>query len=137
MLSIEPISVGSLGSGGAEVFGYGEAFAQELQRIGKTVQTILDGMAGRLDAASAEVDNGLIRDSLRDGDYFLAVARSLLAGTNHPPVPTFLGQDSPVLTDTQSLLSLSAAFSCVMSDETESGRQLCQSKPRASSAARP
>ena len=32
----------------------------------------------------------------RDADYFLAVARSLLAGTNNPPVPSVLGQDARV-----------------------------------------
>ena len=35
LLSIEPTTVAKLGSGGAEVFGYGEAFAQELQRVGQ------------------------------------------------------------------------------------------------------
>src|SRR5258708_7001553 len=33
LLSIEPSSTTGLGTGGAEVFGYGEAFAHELQRI--------------------------------------------------------------------------------------------------------
>ena len=35
LLSIEPPRVAKLGSGGAEVFGYGEAFAEELKRIGQ------------------------------------------------------------------------------------------------------
>src|SRR6266536_2008909 len=35
LLSIEPSTVAKLGSGGAEVFGYGDAFAQELQRVGQ------------------------------------------------------------------------------------------------------
>src|SRR3989442_4193564 len=35
LLSMEPGGAARLGSGGAEVFGYGEAFAQELQRIGQ------------------------------------------------------------------------------------------------------
>jgi hypothetical protein len=35
LLSIEPGGLAELGSGGAQVFGYGEAFAQELQRIGQ------------------------------------------------------------------------------------------------------
>src|SRR5262245_12263896 len=35
LLSIEPSSGAKLGSGGAEVLGYGPAFAQELQRIGQ------------------------------------------------------------------------------------------------------
>jgi Protein of unknown function (DUF3160) len=61
-----------------------------------SVQTILDGMASQLTVASAEVGNGVLQDSLRDADYFLAVARSLLAGTNNPPVPSVLGQDARV-----------------------------------------
>ena len=35
LLSIEPTTVAKLGSGGAEVFGYGDAFTHELQRIGQ------------------------------------------------------------------------------------------------------
>src|SRR5262249_34892157 len=35
LLSVEPSAVSMLGSGGAEVFGYGAAFAKELQRIGQ------------------------------------------------------------------------------------------------------
>src|SRR5882724_9571305 len=35
LLSIERNQIAKLGNGGAEVFGYGEAFAQELQRIGQ------------------------------------------------------------------------------------------------------
>ena len=35
LLSIQPSNVAKLGSGGAEVFGYADAFAQELQRIGQ------------------------------------------------------------------------------------------------------
>src|SRR5690349_5614274 len=53
-------------------------------------------MASQLTVASAEVGNGVLQDSLRDADYFLAVARSLLAGTNNPSVPSVLGQDARV-----------------------------------------
>ncbi len=35
LFSIRPNGVGKLGNGGAEVFGYAEAFAQELQRVGQ------------------------------------------------------------------------------------------------------
>src|SRR5689334_2558717 len=35
LLSVEPPAVAKLGTGGAEVFGYGDVFAQELQRIGQ------------------------------------------------------------------------------------------------------
>src|SRR5205085_8955120 len=55
-----------------------------------SANTILDGMASQLTVASAEVRNGVLQDSLRDADYFLAVARSLLAGTNNPPVLSVL-----------------------------------------------
>jgi len=61
-----------------------------------SVQTILDGMASQLTAASAQVGNGVLKDSLLDADYFLAVARSLLAGTNTAPVPSLLRQDPRV-----------------------------------------
>jgi hypothetical protein len=61
-----------------------------------SVETMLDGMAAQVAAADAAVGNGALRDSLRDADWFLAVARSLLAGTNQPPVPSVLGQDARV-----------------------------------------
>src|SRR5207247_8750932 len=35
LLSIQPRDIAKLGTGGAEVFGYGDAFAQELKRIGQ------------------------------------------------------------------------------------------------------
>jgi hypothetical protein len=61
-----------------------------------SVGTMLDGMAAQVAAADAEVGNGPLHDSLRDADWFLAVARSLLAGTNQPPVASVLGQDARV-----------------------------------------
>jgi hypothetical protein len=61
-----------------------------------SVGTMLDGMAAQVAAADAVVGNGPLHESLRDADWFLAVARSLLAGTNQPPVPSVLGQDARV-----------------------------------------
>ncbi len=61
-----------------------------------SVGTMLDGMAAQVAAADAEVGNGALHDSLRDADWFLAVARSLLAGTNQPSAPSVLGQDARV-----------------------------------------
>jgi hypothetical protein len=61
-----------------------------------SVGTMLDGMAAQVAAADAEVGNGPLQDSLGDADWFLAVARSLLAGTNQPQVPSLLGQDALV-----------------------------------------
>jgi hypothetical protein len=75
-----------------------DAMLEEVEEtyLFNSVQIMLDQMAGRVSAASAEVANGILQDSLLDADYFLAVARSLLAGTNSPPVPSLLGQDARV-----------------------------------------
>src|SRR6266851_1013808 len=57
-----------------------DAMLEEIEEtyLYNSVQIMLDGMAGRLTAASAEVGDGVLRDSSLDADYFLAVARSLL-----------------------------------------------------------
>ncbi|PYI87121.1 MAG: hypothetical protein DME26_07155, partial [Verrucomicrobia bacterium] len=75
-----------------------DAMLEEVEEtyLFNSVQAMLDGMANRVTAASAEVGNGVLRDSLLDADYYLAVARSLLAGTNNPPVPSLLGQNARV-----------------------------------------
>jgi hypothetical protein len=54
---------------------------------------ILDGMAGQVITASRVYGNSVLKDSLLDADYFLSVARSLLAGS---PVSNQLGQDARV-----------------------------------------
>src|SRR5437762_11071977 len=61
-----------------------------------SMQAMLDAMAGQVDAASTQVGNGVLHDSLLDADYFLAVARSLLAGTDNAPVPSLPGQNARV-----------------------------------------
>ena len=61
-----------------------------------SVGTMLNGMAAQVAAAAAQVGNGPLQDSLLDADWFLAVARSLLAGTNQPPVASVLRQDARV-----------------------------------------
>jgi hypothetical protein len=75
-----------------------DAMLEEVEEtyLFNSVQTMLDGMAARVAAASVEVGNGVLRKSLLDADYFLAVARSLLAGTNNPPATSILGQDARV-----------------------------------------
>jgi hypothetical protein len=75
-----------------------DAMLEEIEEtyLFNSVQTMLDAMAAQLPAASSVVGNGALRDSLLDADYFLAVARSLLAGTNNPPVPSLLSQDARV-----------------------------------------
>src|SRR5437879_4260462 len=75
-----------------------DAMLEEIEEtyLFNTFQTILDAIASQIPAAAAQVGSGALQDSLLDADYFLAVARSLLAGTNSPPVPTQLGQDARV-----------------------------------------
>lgn len=62
-----------------------------------SIGKMLDGMAGQLDTASAAVGEGVLKESLLDADYFLAVARSLLAGSNAPTISSVFGQDVRVL----------------------------------------
>ena len=75
-----------------------DAMLEEIEEtyLFNSVQAMLEAMAGQVAAASSEVGTGVLKDSLLDADYFLAVARSLLARTNNPPVPSFLGQDARV-----------------------------------------
>src|SRR5262249_36518119 len=54
---------------------------------------LLAGMAAEVPAAQRRYGKGVLADSLTDADYFLAVARSLLAGR---PVRTHLGQEERV-----------------------------------------
>lgn len=65
-------------------------------------QKILDGMAGAIPAAAAQSPS-VLHDSLLDADYFIAVARSLLAGQN---VASKLGQDARVQTTLNSVNGL-------------------------------
>lgn len=81
-----------------------DAMLQEVEEtyLYSSAGRMLDGMAAQVAAANATAGNGVLRDSLRDADWFLAVARSLLAGT---AVPSVLGQDAQVaatLADIQS-----------------------------------
>ena len=67
------------------------------------IETMLDAMAAQLPAAVAQVGNGPLKDSLRDADFFLAVARSLLAGRQ---IDSHQGQNALVaatLADVQTL----------------------------------
>ena len=84
-----------------------DAMLEELEEtyLFNSVQQILDRMASHLPEAWAEAGSGVLKDSLMDADYFLAVARSLLAGTN-TMIPSMLGQDGRVvetLADVQAL----------------------------------
>ena len=71
-----------------------DALLEEIEEtcLFNSVETLLDGMAAQIPNASAEASAAL-RDSVSDADYFLAVARSLLAGQ---VVGTHLNQDARV-----------------------------------------
>jgi hypothetical protein len=58
-----------------------------------SVDNLLSGMAAQLSVADQQAGQGVLRDSLLDADYYLAVARSLLAGLSTASV---LGQDARV-----------------------------------------
>jgi hypothetical protein len=58
------------------------------------IREILDAMAQQITAAHAEAAPGVFEESLLDADYFITVARSLLA--NSQQQPSSLGQDPRV-----------------------------------------
>ena len=60
-----------------------------------TLGGLLDALAAKVPEAANQVGEGVLRDSLYDADYFLAVARALLAGTGAPGLSP-LGQDARV-----------------------------------------
>lgn len=68
-----------------------DAVLEELERtyLSKSLDEILAGMAAKLPAGQAAYGKGVLARSVADADYFIAVARSLLAGKQ---VPTVLGK---------------------------------------------
>ena len=75
-----------------------DAILQEVEEthLFNSVGAMLDGMAGKVAEADVTVGQGVLFNSLRDADWFIAVARSLLAGTNQPPIASVLDQDARV-----------------------------------------
>jgi hypothetical protein len=65
----------------------------EQTALAPALAQILDGMAANVPAAEKDYGKGVLADGLADADYFLAVARSLLAGR---PVESRLGQGERV-----------------------------------------
>jgi hypothetical protein len=59
----------------------------------RSLDEILAGMAQKIPEAQSQYGNGVLASSVLDADYFLAVARSLLAGK---AVKTYLNQDTRV-----------------------------------------
>jgi hypothetical protein len=50
----------------------------------ENVRQIIEGMASKVQDAAAQAGDGPLKDSVWDADYFLTVARSLLAGGKQP-----------------------------------------------------
>src|SRR5262249_32167438 len=65
----------------------------ETEMLIPALEEILAGMSAQIPNAQESYGNGLCGDSVADADYFLAVARSLLAGRH---VPSALEQDERV-----------------------------------------
>jgi hypothetical protein len=65
----------------------------ETNYLAPTLDEILTAMAARVPEAHKQYGGGVLAESLKDADYFLAVARSLLAGQQ---APTHLGQEERV-----------------------------------------
>ncbi|HEV3259022.1 MAG TPA: DUF3160 domain-containing protein, partial [Gemmataceae bacterium] len=72
-----------------------DAMLEELEEshLAPELEALLAGMAAAVRDAQDRYGKGVLADSLTDADYFLAVARSLLAGR---PARTHLGQDERV-----------------------------------------
>ncbi len=72
-----------------------DAMLEELEEtyLSKSLDEILAGMAENVAAANKAYGDGVLGESVSDADYFIAVARSLLAGQ---PVKTMLDQDERV-----------------------------------------
>jgi hypothetical protein len=72
-----------------------DGMLEELEEtyLSASLDEILTAMAKSIPAAQKEYGNGVLSDSLADADYFLAMARSLLAGKQ---VPSALNQDARV-----------------------------------------
>lgn len=78
---------------------------EELEAVylSRSLEKMLDGMAAQIPAAWQQAGNGVLADSIRDADYYLAVARTLLAGTNRT---TYLSQDTRVAATIQAINNL-------------------------------
>lgn len=68
-----------------------------------SVRQMLDGMSSKMAEAAALAGRGPLKDSVLDADYFLAVARSLLAGK---PQASVLGQQPRVAATLKAIADL-------------------------------
>ena len=83
-----------------------DAILQDLETtyLSVSLAAMLEGMAGQMAPLAQAYGAGELKQSVLDADYYLAVARSLLAGAS---VPSVLGQDSAVAATLAGVESLS------------------------------
>lgn len=74
--------------------------------LSPTFETLLQGMAGQVSALNGQVVSTPLANGVRDADYFIAVARSLLTGTNYYGS---LGQNAQVLSTLNAIANLQPA----------------------------
>jgi hypothetical protein len=62
-----------------------ETMLEELEEtyLAPTLQSVLEGMSGQVSGLWSQSSGTALPNGVRDGDYFLAVARSLITGTNY------------------------------------------------------
>ncbi len=106
-----------------------------------SLEKMLDGMAAQVSAAAAEIGNGALKQSAEDADYFLSVARALLAGSNAPSARSSLGQNERVvqtLADVRAekLMPLELMGFCRMVDFSLSAQSRGRSQSNGSANAR-
>jgi hypothetical protein len=79
-----------------------DGMLEELEEtyLASSLNEILTGMAREIPAAEKEYGKGVLAESLADADYFLTMARSLLAGKQ---ISTALNQDGRVTTTLQAV----------------------------------
>ncbi|MCL5099261.1 MAG: DUF3160 domain-containing protein [Candidatus Omnitrophica bacterium] len=72
-----------------------DSVLEELEEVylSPTLGQILDGMAAKIPETWQQYQGGALKDSILDADFFLTVARSLLAGVSQP---SLLNQDARV-----------------------------------------
>jgi hypothetical protein len=79
-----------------------DGMLEELEEtyLASSLDQILMGMSREIPAAAKDYGNGVLAESLTDADYFLTMARSLLAGKQ---LPTALNQDGRVAATLQAV----------------------------------
>ncbi|MCI0537579.1 MAG: DUF3160 domain-containing protein [Verrucomicrobiales bacterium] len=75
-----------------------DALLQELEEtyLYASLEKLLDQMALGVSSTAGEISSGTLKPSVEDADYFLTVARALLADPNGSLVSSSLGQEQPV-----------------------------------------